>query len=653
MASSFAALKEQGNELLKSGQFAKAVQKYGAALACDGITSAEAAVALGNRSLAHLRGGDPEAASADAAGSLARDPSYSKARYRLAQAEKALAQAKATATAAPAAAPPPPPASTAEAASKPAPELGGEATALKEQGTAAYKAGRYAEAEALYGRAADAQRACVASRDASDPQAAAELRGVGLASLLGNRAAARLMRRQHDGAAEDCGAALQLLAAAGGGGAAGAALESRLRLRRVASLLPRGRVQDALCCLRQGQGPALAPALEATGAIEVALARGDAAARGAEAAAALRAFQEVAKLVAAHCGASAAGGGGGGARAGSLSALPWPALHARAARCLLPLRRWAELGRLTQRLIDADGNNLEAYTLRAEALLGLGQEEQALRHLQAALRRDPDCAAAATRFRALKRRRAETERLRTAIAAAEAKREHERVAELCAEGLALEASEADRKRAVGYAGARARARQRAAKVASRDATAAGKAAAARAWRLSLKDAALIVYEDACNVEGFRLKATALQALGKAEEAVEELEAAAQRLRPDPREASGHALLSALREAKFEARRVARPDLYQMLGVRTIASAREVQAAYKRKALECHPDRFAGKGEQARAEAEGHFKALGDAVEVLTDPFRRDLYDKGHDLAAIREKVQEKEQGCCGGGRGGG
>ena len=156
-----------------------------------------------------------------------------------------------------------------------------------------------------------------------------------------------------------------------------------------------------------------------------------------------------------------------------------------------------------------------------------------------------------------------------------------------------------------------------------------------------------MYHDPRCIEGFTLKATALQALGKAEEAVDELEGAARSLRADPRDPESRPLLQALQDAKFELRRVQRIDFYKLLGVRSIASEREIQAAYKRKALEWHPDRFSSKPEAERAKAEAQFKVLSDAVEVLTDPFRRDLYDKGHDLKSISEKVQEKEQGCCG------
>jgi len=44
------------------------------------------------------------------------------------------------------------------------------------------------------------------------------------------------------------------------------------------------------------------------------------------------------------------------------------------------------------------------------------------------------------------------------------------------------------------------------------------------------------------------------------------------------------------KADFETKRRARPDYYRVLNVSTLASEREIRAAYKSRALECHPDK---------------------------------------------------------------
>ncbi|KAL8275299.1 hypothetical protein Esti_000748 [Eimeria stiedai] len=84
------------------------------------------------------------------------------------------------------------------------------------------------------------------------------------------------------------------------------------------------------------------------------------------------------------------------------------------------------------------------------------------------------------------------------------------------------------------------------------------------------------------------------------------------------------------------------SLYDLLGVAKDASPRDITAAYRRRALMCHPDkvrqrqaRGAGKtqdeGEDAASasveEATKHFQQLQAAYNVLSDPRKRERYDR--------------------------
>ncbi len=67
------------------------------------------------------------------------------------------------------------------------------------------------------------------------------------------------------------------------------------------------------------------------------------------------------------------------------------------------------------------------------------------------------------------------------------------------------------------------------------------------------------------------------------------------------------------------------DYYDVLGVDRQASAPELKRAYRQLAMRFHPDRNPGD-----RQAEDHFKEIGEAYQVLSDPERRQRYDNfGH------------------------
>ena len=70
----------------------------------------------------------------------------------------------------------------------------------------------------------------------------------------------------------------------------------------------------------------------------------------------------------------------------------------------------------------------------------------------------------------------------------------------------------------------------------------------------------------------------------------------------------------------------RRDFYEMLGVGRTATQEELKSAYRKAALQWHPDRNPAK----KKEAEARFREATEAYSVLSDPQKREVYDRyGH------------------------
>ncbi len=71
--------------------------------------------------------------------------------------------------------------------------------------------------------------------------------------------------------------------------------------------------------------------------------------------------------------------------------------------------------------------------------------------------------------------------------------------------------------------------------------------------------------------------------------------------------------------------MAKRDYYDVLGVAKTADAKQLKSAFRKRAMECHPDRHPDD-----PEAEGRFKELNEAYGILSDEQKRAAYDRmGH------------------------
>lgn len=117
-----------------------------------------------------------------------------------------------------------------------------------------------------------------------------------------------------------------------------------------------------------------------------------------------------------------------------------------------------------------------------------------------------------------------------------------------------------------------------------------------------------------------------------EGAVQDLKSAAQKSPQDTN--IREALMRAEKALKISKRK----DYYKILGISKMSSMAEIKRAYKKLALQWHPD----KNVDNRNEAEAKFREIAAAYEVLSDEDKRTRYDRGEDI---------EDMGMGGGGGG--
>jgi len=69
------------------------------------------------------------------------------------------------------------------------------------------------------------------------------------------------------------------------------------------------------------------------------------------------------------------------------------------------------------------------------------------------------------------------------------------------------------------------------------------------------------------------------------------------------------------------------DYYEVLGVNKNATAEDLKKAYRKLAIQYHPDKQTGKSDAEKKAAEEKFKEAAEAYNVLSDPEKRSRYDQ--------------------------
>src|SRR5277367_291757 len=89
--------------------------------------------------------------------------------------------------------------------------------------------------------------------------------------------------------------------------------------------------------------------------------------------------------------------------------------------------------------------------------------------------------------------------------------------------------------------------------------------------------------------------------------------------------------------------------YEILGVPESATAAEIEAAFKAKAREVHPDTVPAENTYLRKVAAEAFKDLSEAKAALLDPIARQKYDDGLVYARTTEQGHAAPTGAASSG----
>mmetsp|Transcript_5502 Transcript_5502/g.8662 ORF Transcript_5502/g.8662 Transcript_5502/m.8662 type:complete len:586 (-) Transcript_5502:111-1868(-) len=291
---------------------------------------------------------------------------------------------------------------------------------------------------------------------------------------------------------------------------------------------------------------------------------------------------------------------------------------------LMSLRAELEMGicdhalRRSLSIIRTRRKCTDAYVVRAWALYLSKDFDQALKHCREALRLDPDFGEARTLYKKVKAVFRAFENARDAFK----KRDFTESARCFTEAIESADVSIHSPLWASLHAQRAQAYRR-----------------LKQWNECLHDCKTALHSQDDNKQAWITRASALIELNRPQEAEKEMKELLETTFQNDT-----MVRHMLDKAAFEVRKRKRPDYYELLGISRIASEPEIKMAYKKRALEIHPDRVAKEDDEAKTkEHEEKFKIIGEALEILTDPMKRELYDEGHDKQAIEERVQAAQR----------
>ncbi|CRG85824.1 DnaJ homolog subfamily C member 7 [Talaromyces islandicus] len=246
-------------------------------------------------------------------------------------------------------------------------------------------------------------------------------------------------------------------------------------------------------------------------------------------------------------------------------------------------------------LLRENNQDPDALLLRARAYYGQGDNDQAVKYLKMCLGLDPDSKQAIKLLRQVQK----LVRTKDEGNAAFKAKNYQRAVELYTQGLEIDPSNKDTNSKL--LNNRAQARH-----------------ALKDYEKAIEDCTEALRLDPGYVKAQKIRAKAYGASGNWEEAVKDYKNVAE---ANPGEKG---IQEDIRHAEFELKKSKRKDYYKLLGVSKDASDTDIKKAYRKMAIQYHPDKNPDSTDEM-------FKEIGEAYETLIDPQKRAAYDNGDDL----------------------
>ncbi|KAF0446650.1 putative Scj1p [Gigaspora margarita] len=264
---------------------------------------------------------------------------------------------------------------------------------------------------------------------------------------------------------------------------------------------------------------------------------------------------------------------------------------------LLEQKEYAEASRIANEILRGDQQNPDAHVLRARILYVEGDNQKAAAHCQEALRCDPDHTKARILLR--KARTIETQK----NAGNEAFKREDFITAYNIYTATLEVDPENKNTNSKLYSNRSAVLVKQGKLVE-----------------AIKDMDKALELDPTFVKVLKRRADAYMKLEKYAEAVQDLKAALEI------DSTNQETRRELRNAELELKKASRKDYYKILGIPKDASENEIKKAYRKAALQHHPDKNCGD-----SEAEVKFKEIGEAYAILSDPVKKQRYDSGADI----------------------